>query len=132
MNIIEFTNIRKNILMKTNIENKYKWNITITSVVHFVSVIIYDILKNKYDNVIYINNLSLMINKIFKRKHNFIIKKNGQPKSICNFIKLELGGMDNFINKYLCDICKFVTIDNVKYVRLKSKDQDLIDSWVII
>ena len=114
-----------------NIQNSktiYSWNISKKSVHCYATNLIKDLFSKKNNNMIFINNLSISLNKQFKKKHNIIIKRNNQPKSLCNFIKLEFRGIEYFINNYLSDIYKIVIIDNMKYVKLKT----FYDSWVFI
>ena len=114
-----------------NIENSqttYSWNISKKSVHCYAANIIEDLFSKKDNNMIFINKLSISLNKLFKKKHNIIIKRNNQPKSLCNFIKLEFRGIEYFINNYLSDIYKIVIIDNMKFVKLKT----FYDSWVFI
>ena len=107
-----------------NIQNSktiYSWNISKKSVHCYATNLIKDLFSKKNNNMIFIK-------KQIKKKHNIIIKRNNQPKSLCNFIKLEFRGIEYFINNYLSDIYKIVIIDNMKYVKLKT----FYDSWVFI
>ena len=108
-----------------------KWTISKRPVYNFASAIIKDILQKRDNNMIYIINLTVLLNRQFK-KHNIIIKRNRKPRSICNFIKMEFNGIESFINTYLTDICKLIHIDGLKYVKLNNGKDIIRNGWIYI
>lgn len=114
-----------------NSDTIHKWTISKRPIYNYASTIINDILKKRDNNMIYIINLTLLLNRQFK-KHNIIIKRNGKLRTICNFIKVEFGGIESFIKTFLSDICKIIVIDGLKYVKLNN-DKDIIrEGWIYI
>ena len=114
-----------------NSDTIHKWNISKRPIYNYASTIINDILKKRDNNMTYILNLTLLLNRQFK-KHNIIIKRNGKLRTICNFIKIEFGGIESFIKTFLSDICKIIVIDGLKYVKLNN-DKDIVrEGWIYI
>lgn len=112
MSVIDLDMIRKTIKFnedpiitnRLNKKNLHKWNISKRTGFYIILNIITNILKERKNNNIKLDELSLLINKRYKETHNFIIKKNRKPKSLYNFLKLEFNGLNHIIDYYLYNI----------------------------
>lgn len=79
------------------VHKNYKWNIPKEKGQKIVFNLIEKILKEKKDQIIYLDELTFLLNN---RTKNMTITNNTKNKNIVNFIKNVFGGIVNFIDDY--------------------------------
>lgn len=91
----------------------YKWNITLEdgSIIAYTNIL--DILLNCTNFKIQIN---LLIQKLLDKTNHIVIKNYKKKKNIINFIRINYGSIQKFINKY-----PYLSINN-KYVFYSDPD----------
>ena len=97
-------NEETHIKYKLNQNTLYKWNISKRTGFYLIFNIIITILKERINNKIKLDELSILINKRYKENYNFILKKHKRAKSLYNFLKVEFDGIYNIIDIYLYNI----------------------------
>lgn len=79
------------------VRKNYKWNISLEEGESLILNTIQDILKEKIENCINLDELSLLLNS---RTKNILITNNKKQKQLTNFIKNNYGSILYFLEKY--------------------------------
>jgi len=109
---------------KLNKKTLYKWNISKRTGFYLILNIIINILKERNDKKIKLDELSILINKRYKENYNYIIKKHKKPKSLYNFLKVEFNGINNITDIYLYNIM-YIKNDHIFLLNTESMKKDL-------
>lgn len=107
------------------VHKNYKWNISIEEGKQIAFDSITDILKEKKENNIQINELILLLNN---RTKNIKLFNNHKKKNITNFIKNNLHGIKSFIQTY----DEFSLLEKNNETIIKLNKENLYNDWIFV
>ena len=104
------------------VHKNYKWNLSKNEGSTLIYNLIIEILKERTDNCIEIDELLLLINS---RTKEIKITNNNKQKTLTNFIKNVFGGLNLFLDT-LEDINKYERNDTI-YIKLNCEKE-----WIFV
>ena len=106
------------------VHKNYKWNISEEKGRNMTYNLVEDILKEKTDNTIEIDELTFLLNN---RTKDVNIINNNKKKNLTNYIKVVFGGIVNFIDDY----DRFLLQKKDGGTRIKLNNIELSD-WIFV
>ena len=107
------------------VHKNYKWNISVEEGKKIAFDSIKEILKEKKENHIQINELIFLLNN---RTKNIKLFNNHKKKNITNFIKNNLQGIKSFIQTY----DEFLLIEENNETIIKLNNVNLYNDWIFV
>ena len=107
------------------VHKNYKWNISVEDGKKLAFDSIMEILEEKKENKIKINELIFLLNN---RTKNIKLFNNHKKKNLTNFIKNNFHGIQSFIEDYE----NFLLIKEENEITIQLNNENLYNDWIFV